>query len=729
MADPLYITFLWHMHQPFYRDPERGEYFLPWTYLHGVKDYYDMAAIVDETPGARVVFNLVPSLLEQLAEYAAGTAVDPYLVRGKMAPADMAEEDRLFVIENFFSANRQRMIEPQRRYLELLFMAGDGRAARKAERLRNFRDQDILDLQVWFFLSWTGESARNRYPELRELVRKGRNFTLGDKELLFARQQQLLEEIIPLYRRLHEEGKAELSMSPHFHPILPLLCDMKSARGAMPRVNLPTAWFRHPEDAASQVRTGIACFEKHFGFAPAGIWPSEGAVSDEALAIIAQHGFKWAASDEGILSHTLPDGLGPGREALYQAYAFAAGDGTRLFFRDHALSDLIGFTYSQWEPGRAVDDFIGRLGGVRLHAPGSRVVPVILDGENAWEYYPDNGYDFLKRLYGRIDAEPGLELATFSDLQERIPEKGPLRHIHPGSWISANYGVWVGHPEENLAWDMLERAREAAVQKSPQVAARLAGEGADEEGNDVCREVLRSLYVAEGSDWFWWYGDDHFSPYSDRFDLLFRRRLMHVYRLLELDVPQDLLEPIKRESPAGFVRDPADLITPTISGFVTDYFEWLAAGLYNLTRQSSAMHAAESLLHSFFYGFDRKSLYFRIDGATVLDKTLQPGDSLNLHLIHGREYCLPMGIDTETGPLLVKDGGEWKETEHLCRWKIVRICEAQIPLAAINPEPGGKLFAYITLMRRGDEIGRWPIDAAMVLKYAGPELELETWII
>src|SRR5512135_170219 len=183
---PLYITFLWHMHQPFYRDPERGEYFLPWTYLHGVKDYYDMAAIVDETPGARVVFNLVPSLLEQLAEYAAGTAVDPYLVRGKMAPADMAEEDRLFVVENFFSANRQRMIEPRRRYLELLFMAGDGAAVRKAERLRNFRDQDILDLQVWFFLSWTGEAARNRYPELRELVRKGRNFTIGDKELLFA---------------------------------------------------------------------------------------------------------------------------------------------------------------------------------------------------------------------------------------------------------------------------------------------------------------------------------------------------------------------------------------------------------------------------------------------------------------------------------------------------------------------------------------------------------------
>ena len=317
MADPLYITFLWHMHQPYYKEPERGEYLLPWTYLHAVKDYYDMAVIVDETPGARVVFNLVPSLLEQLADYAAGCAVDPFLLKGKMAPADMTEEDRLFVVGNFFSANRQRMIEPYRRYLELLMMAGDGRAGKRAGRLQNFQDQDILDLQVWFFLSWTGVAARRRHPELKELVDKGKNFTSDDKALLFAKQREILEEIIPLYRRLHDEGKAELALSPYFHPILPLLCDMNSARTAMPRANLPSARFRHPEDARSQVLSGIACFEKHFGFTPVGMWPSEGAVSDEALAIIAECGIKWAASDEGILAHTTCGGLGAGREALY----------------------------------------------------------------------------------------------------------------------------------------------------------------------------------------------------------------------------------------------------------------------------------------------------------------------------------------------------------------------------------------------------------------------------
>ena len=730
MAAPLYITLLWHMHQPYYKEPDRGEYILPWTYLHGVKDYYDMAAIVDETPGARVVFNLVPSLLEQLLDYASGVAIDPFLVRGKMAPADMGEEDRLFILENFFAANRQRMIDPHSRYLELLHLADGGAGRYDGERLRSFRDQDILDLQVWFFLSWTGGAARRRYPELQELVRKGKNFSAADKALLFIKQREILGEIIPLYKRLHDEGKAELSVSPYFHPILPLLCDTNSARAAMPQVTLPANRFRHPEDARSQVAMGIAFFEKIFGFAPVGMWPSEGSISDEVLAIIADSGLKWVASDEEVLRRSIPGGLGPWRESLYQPYSYSAnGKDLRLFFRDHALSDLIGFTYSQWEPVRAVHDFLARIRDIRAHAPKSRVVPVILDGENAWEYYPDNGYEFLKRLYTGIADSPGLEPATFSDIISGLPAGKALHHVHPGSWINADFGVWVGHPEENLAWDMIGRTREAAFMHSPQVASHLAGDGAAEEVDETVTMVCKTIYAAEGSDWFWWYGDDHFSPYSDRFDLLFRRHLMNVYRQLKLDIPTELFEPIKKESPAGFVREPADLISPVITGVVTSYFEWLAAGLYDLTRQSSAMHAAESLLQSFFYGFDRKALYFRIDGTTALDKALLPGDQLNLHLILDREYRLTMEPGLDQGALQVKEESSWKSTCHTCSWKIARICEARVPLAAVNPEAGRRLFVYINLMRGIDEIGRWPTDGAMALKYAGPELELETWLI
>ena len=729
MPNPLYVTFLWHMHQPYYKDPIKGEYALPWTYLHAVKDYYDMAAIVDETPGARVVFNLVPSLLEQIRDYASGVAVDPFLVHGRMAPADMGRDEKLFILENFFSANRQRMIEPYKRYLELCCLAGDGASAVGEEHLRHFRDQDILDLQVWFFLAWTGEAARRRYPELQELVLKGKNFTPADKALLFARQKDLLNEIIPLYKKLHAEGKAELSVTPYYHPILPLLCDMKSARVAMPKASLPTSPFRHPEDARTQVASGIACFEEFFGFTPCGMWPSEGSVSDEALAIIAECGLSWAATDEGVLSHSLPGGIGPTREALYQAYSFQkSGKELRLFFRDHALSDLIGFTYSQWETERAVVDFIGRLKGIRERIHGARVVPVILDGENAWEYYPDNGYTFLGRLYAAIAATPGLEPATFSQVMAKVPEQRLLTHIHPGSWINANYGVWVGHPEENLGWDYLARARAAAVNSSPAVAALLAGERVGEV-DQTAQLVCKSLYAAEGSDWFWWYGDDHFSPHSDRFDALFRRHLMSVYRLLGLEEPRELFTPIKQKSPAGHVREPAALISPSISGFVTDYFEWLAAGLYDLTRQSSAMHAAESLLQSIFYGYDRNAFYFRIDGIQSLDKMLLVGDHINLNLIHDREYRLTMSLGTTEGPLLVKSEGVWRDSGVLCGWGIARIAEVRVPLQALGLAAGDKLFTYITLMRGDEEIGRWPTDAPLLLNYAGPDLELDTWLI
>lgn len=728
MGAPLSVIFLWHMHQPYYRDPVKGEYALPWTYLHAVKDYFDMAAIVEDAPEARAVFNLVPSLLEQIREYAAGEAVDPFLIRGKMSPSEMDQEDRLFILENFFCANRQRMIEPNSRYLELFSMAGNGSAARLAERARQFSDQDILDLQVWFFLAWTGEAARRRYPEIRELIRKGRRFTHEDKALLFAKHLEILNAIIPLYKKLHEEGKAELSVTPYFHPILPLLCNMRSALTAMPRANLPAAKFIHPDDARTQVTQGVQYFEETFGFPPSGMWPSEGSVSDEALGIIAESGLKWVATDEDVLAKSLPMGLGEGKRELYHPYSYKSGPRQlNIFFRDHRLSDLIGFTYSQWEPKAAAADFIARLKEIRGRVgSGARVAPIILDGENAWEYYDNNAYDFLSALYAAVAAESGLSMATCSQVMEDAPPERLLTHIHPGSWINSDFGVWVGHPEENLAWDYLERAREAAVAHSPEVAAFLSGKGlADETAALVCK----SLYAAEGSDWFWWYGDDHFSPHSDRFDRLFRKHLMNVYRLLNLEIPRELFEPIKKVTPAGLVREPAALITPVIDGRVTDYFEWLAAGLYDLTKQSSAMHASESLLRSLFYGYDRNFIYMRLDGEESLEGVLRKGDIFHLHLITEREYRVSIDLAATEGPLMQKGEAGWEESGSNCQWKVERICEARIPLAALGAKGGGKMFAFVTLMRNNEETGRWPTDAPLFLKYLGEELELENWLI
>ncbi|TGU75233.1 glycoside hydrolase [Geomonas terrae] len=723
MTEPLYLTLLWHMHQPFYKEPVRGEYLLPWAYLHAVKDYYDMPAIVDATPGVKVVFNLVPSLLEQILDYASGEAVDPYLDLARRAPAELTLADRIFLLENFFSANRRRMIEPYPRYHELYRMAGEGVPGSVASRVSLFTERDLLDLQVWFYLAWTGEAARNRFPCFRDLIRKGEGFDATDKALLLDTQRSLIAGIIPLYRKLHDEGKAELSVSPYFHPILPLLCDSRVARIAQPGVNLPGIPFRCPEDAKSQLRHGIESFRRLFGFDPAGVWPSEGALSDEVLGIMAQGGLSWTASDERLLSRTLPGGLGREREALYHPYLFQEGDREiALFFRDQVLSDQIGFTYSDWEPERAAADFVARVREVHRHCPEARVVPVILDGENAWEHYQENGLPFLSRLYAALTQTAGVELATFTEVLERVPERRSIGHIHPGSWINADYGIWIGHPEENKGWEYLARAREAATKGSAEAARLLTG---GESSDDTARRACRALYAAQGSDWFWWYGDDHSSAHSGSFDLLFRSHLISVYRLLSLEVPGELHEPIKRQRPAGFVRAPSRLITPSLATAAGDYLEWLSAGLYDLTRQGGAMHAAESVLQSFFYGYDLEFLYFRIDGVQSMENVLQPGDALSLHLIRGREYRVEMRPGAGEGELQLLEEGRWLPCGALARYAVGRSAELRVPLNGLGLDAGDRLSCYLILSRVDTPLGRWPAEAPLPIAYAGPGLGVD----
>ncbi|MBJ6802404.1 glycoside hydrolase family 57 protein [Geomonas propionica] len=723
MSEPLYLTLLWHMHQPFYKDPVRGEYLLPWVYLHAVKDYYDMPAIVADSPGAKVVFNLVPSLLEQILDYASGEAVDPYLSLARKAPAELDSSERLFLLENFFSANKRRMIEPYPRYLELYRMAGDGVPGTVASRAPLFTERDLLDLQVWFYLAWTGEAARRRFPLFGELIRKGRGFDAADKALLFDTQRELISEIVPLYRRLHQEGKVELSVTPYFHPILPLLCDSRIAQVALPGANLPKIDIRYPEDARGQVAHGIESFEKLFGFRPRGMWPAEGSVSDEALEIMAQEGLRWTASDERVLGQTLPGGLDGEREALYHPYLFQqGGEEIALFFRDQVLSDQIGFTYSQWEAERAVADFVGRVKAIRQQCRAPRVISVILDGENAWEHYHDNGLPFLSRLYGALAQMPGVEPATFSEVLERVPERRVLRHVHPGSWINADYGIWIGHPEENLGWEYLAKARQAAVRNSAEVAQLLSGGTSSDE---AARRACKALYAAQGSDWFWWYGDDHFSPHSGSFDLLFRSHLINVYQVLALDIPVELHEPIKKQRPAGLVRGPARLITPSLGAAGEDYFEWLSAGLYDLTRQGGAMHAAEPPLQSFFYGYDHEYFYFRIDGVQPLEKLLQPGDRLALHLAGAGEYRIEMQPGEGEGELQLLKEGRWQPSGGVARYWVGRSAQLRIPLPALRLDAGDRLCCYLTHSRGANLLGRWPTEAPLALAYAGPCLGME----
>ncbi|MCL2760430.1 MAG: glycoside hydrolase family 57 protein [Desulfuromonadales bacterium] len=724
------VVFLWHMHQPYYKDPLQNEYLLPWVYLHGIKDYYDMGVIIDEVPEARAVFNFVPSLLEQLEDYVSGKAVDRFLILGKKAPAEMSKEEKLFVIENFFDANRQRLIEPYHRYFELFYKA---RAIEKNEQelLKEFRDQDILDLQVCFFLAWTGEAARRNFPELQKLVDKGRCFTEKDKEILFSTHIKILSSIIPLYKKLHEQGKIELSVTPYFHPILPLLCDIQSARHAMPGVPLPEMMFHHPEDARNQIVAAITKFREVFGFDPTGMWPSEGSVSDDAISIIADYGFKWIATDEDVLIKTLNSNQGFNREQIYHPYRYQKdGKAINIFFRDHKLSDLIGFTYSQWDESSAIKDLVGKLHSIAASGSDNGVVSIIMDGENAWEYYRDNAYNFLKGLYFQLSSESGLELSTFKDSAE---PNLYLEGIYPGSWINADYRIWVGHPEKNRGWDLLAKAREDALNSNSVVASLLNGDNTfdfNKVEDYTASGICRALFAAEGSDWFWWYGDDHFSPQSDTFDLLFRQHLMNVYRLLGQEIPTELYEPIKKKRVAGAVKEPSGFIYPQITGTINNYFEWLDAGLYDLSKQGSAMHSAENLLRSFFYGFDKENLFFRIDGSKPLSSQLHEGDNLTLYILSENEFKVVMSYDqTSTYLLRKQENGIWQNLDTLCNYKIKKICEVQVPLYPFKLQAESSIFAYITFTRRNEELGRWPVDAPMKLVYAGEEVEMDSWLI
>lgn len=730
MRRPLPVIFVWHMHQPYYRDPLVGEYAMPWVYLHGIKDYYDMPSIVREIPGARCVFNLVPSLVEQILDYANGTAVDPFLVAAAKEPSELSAEERRLIVDNFFSANRRTMIDPYPRYAELLGICDVSGGKRRPEM--SLSAQEILDLQVWFLLAWTGEAARRRFPFITELIRKGEGFTQQEKTTLLSLQREILAGIIPLYRTLAEEGKIEISVTPWFHPILPLLCSTDAAAEAMPQTILPKPPFTAPEDAAGQMRRGMEILASAVGTRPRGVWPSEGSVSDPVLRMLADMDITWCATDEGILARTLSGGLGPGRESLYQPVAYEhEGKRVALFFRDHALSDLIGFTYSSWEPSAAVSDFIGRLDAVRRGAPKANVVTIILDGENAWEYYPENGYPFLSRLYAELAGNGGFTMTTCSDLLHSSPPSRVISHIHPGSWINADFGIWIGHPEENRGWSLLRETREFAAARSPEVASILARGGEPAEGDDpLAHAVVRSLYAAEGSDWFWWYGDDHFTPHADRFDLLFRRHLMAVYRFLGEPVPAVLYEPIKKRPVSGVIRTPTGFISPRITGLVGDYFEWLAAGACDLSARFSTMHASETMLHFLYYGYDRLNFYVRIDGVKPLDRLLGPRETLTLMIrTSSGEYRIVMDRGGGDRFLERREGGVWHPLPHNCHWQIRKILELRIPIAPLALDPGDTLWLHVVHAVDDTELHHWPQDSPLPLSYLGEGVELDSWLI
>jgi len=616
MKAPIRLALIWHFHQPDYIDPTTGAAAMPWTRLHALKDYADMAAHVERHPSVRVTFNTVPTLLDQLEALASGAAPpDPFLALALKDAADLTLEERIFVIGHFFSMNRETMAAGLRRVGELHALRGDQPAAEIGKAVAGrFDDAALTDLQVLFHLAWCGPLL-TADPLIARLRAKGRGFTTDDKRALLERQAEFLAGVIPRWKRLYASQQIELSATPYYHPILPLLCDLRSALEALPELHMPTAPFHHPEDADLQLVKGMEAFEAAFGRRPDGGWPSEGAISEESLRRMAAAGYRWAASDEDVLFASLGEGFPADAAAaelvraglLYRPWRYA--DGPVLLFRDHDLSDRIGFSYAARASEAAAGDFVGRLLELQERLPddGTRyVVSVILDGENAWESYPDHAGPFFEALYSALAREPRIETVTASEAADP-GEARPLPRVVAGSWIYRSLATWVGHPEKNRAWELLAAARGAIA------AVRGAPRWED--------PAWRAILAAEGSDWFWWLGDDHPTAYGAEFDAGFRDKLRGAYLAAGLPVPPVLDEPI-RKGPARGHTQPTGKLAPVIDGRVGDYFEWRTAG--HVACASGAMQSAVRFAREAYFGTDGRSLFVRIDpfGPGTLDGTV-----------------------------------------------------------------------------------------------------------
>jgi alpha-amylase/alpha-mannosidase (GH57 family) len=609
--EPIYLAIIWHQHQPvYYKEPLTGIYAKPWVRVHASKDYVDMATTVAQYPDVRVTFNLTPSLIRQLDDLAAG-AKDLYWVHTEAAAADLDETMKQFILDYFFDTNR-KIIGRFPRYQELLVKRDSSDNPVEA-----YEEQDYLDLQVLFNLAWTDPDWLAEEP-LAGLVVKERNYSEEDKAVVLAEHLRLIEEVIPVHKELQDDGQIEVTMTPFAHPILPLLVSTDLALEALPGLELPNKKFVYGQDALVQIERGIELYEEHFGQPPTGMWPAEGAVAQEIVSMVARNGIQWMATDEGVLANSLGMGsftrdandLVRDADTLYRPYYVQGGmgDPVAIVFRDVVISDKVGFTYSGLPGDVAAADFVKRIHDIRDYlqesgAEGPHLVSVILDGENAWEHYDNDGKAFLHGLYERLSNDPLIETVTPSEFLEIAPDQPAIEDLWAGSWINHDFSTWIGEDEENKAWDYLAETRELLLKYQ---------NGVRQTDAETLAEAETLMYIAEGSDWFWWYGADQNSGNDEDFDQQYRDTLKAIYSTLGEDPPAHLDVPIIPQQPVTADRPATNLITPEIDGRV-EAGEWADGGLY--VASGGVMAAAEPIFSDMVYGFDQENLYLNVNST------------------------------------------------------------------------------------------------------------------
>ena len=672
-----------------------------------------MVKLTEEFPDVHMTFNLVPSLVQQIEDYAAGTAVDPLLALVRKPASDFTEEDKLKALHYLFQANPVHLIGRIVRYHELYETHAMNQFS-ALKSIKQFTTQDFTDLQVLSQLVWFDEFHLED-PEVIRLLRKGRRFNDDDRFTMLALQGKFLRQVLPAYQCAWQRGGIEISTSPYYHPILPLLCDTNEGAISSPGLRLPQNRFAHPEDAQLQIQRAKDKHTSIFGQPPTGMWPSEGSISEVAVDLCARSGFTWMASDESVLSRSLghqitrdAGGVLDAKSAalLYRPYRFHKNNKSMdLLFRDRSLSDLIGFVYSGLPPADAARHFLARIHAntAPILAEGhDAVVPVVLDGENCWEYYPQSGREFLRQLYKGIQNDAQVQACTVSEAFECIPEGeyGKLEHIVPGSWINANFDIWIGSEEDRRSWDLLSEARDYFTMNSAKVNVAASALAFEE------------LLIAEGSDWNWWYGPEHHSANDADFDELYRKHLANVYQALGAMPPESLSQPIAYFERRTMFTPQSGHIHPCLDGEGAGFFDWMAAAHCRADLSQSAMHGKQFLLDCAFVGEDDKNFYMRLDFTSPSPVRAHGGSAGEVLQGH---YDIVMNLERHrdgTGGLArrltmrIEKGKliEWKfipDARTECKMVVGRVLIASIPLEELQARRGDEIWAMFSIWQDG----------------------------
>ncbi len=610
MQKELSVAFVWHFHQPNYQTQQGGIRLMPWARLHAIKDYLDMVLILDKFPKIKLNFSIVPALLDAIKDYADNDAHDIHSKLTVTPVEELSDDDKLYILNYFFDANYENLISKNERYNELYMKRYSGEEV----SIEDFTLQEYSDLMMLFNLIWFDPIWKNVYPELKAFEEKGRNYTLEDRKKLIDLNRTIIKQIIPTFKKYQDEGRIEIITSPYNHPIIPILINPNDLKTDTLKNPMPDCKIALMVDAKEQIKLSTEKITEIFGRPPKGMWPSEHCISQKTLDVLANLGFEWVITDESVLSNSIKKEFIRDFRGCYEdpydvcslyLYKTKRGKEINIVFRDSVIPNLISFEYAHHDSILSANDLFDRIKTVydklRNSPDKKHLFTIAMDGENSWDSYPMDGAIFLERLYSLINEDKVINTVLISDyISENKKTEKLLKKVAPGSWVNQEFQLWIAEPTKNLAWKYLVQARNDL--QDAEKSGRLTKE--------QIKSAKQEIYVAEGSDWFWWYGEPNNSGQDHIFDFLFREHLKNVYNSLEIPVPRYLEMPLISYIGKP-LKNPRREITPLINGFVKDNDEWLSAGCIDIP--DGPIIQGNKLFDRIYFGTDKDNLYFRFD--------------------------------------------------------------------------------------------------------------------